>query len=77
MYTQWRDYGNWTNPETGEKLHESGPYSLSEAKVLAFANVIAGISEIKSGDSPDRRYVPSEFQHLVADNTAEQSDSEE
>ncbi|TKX41358.1 hypothetical protein [Halorubrum sp. CGM4_25_10-8A] len=67
MYTQWRDYAHWKDPETGEKLYESGEYPPSEAKSIAYANIIAGIGEIKSRKRSDKRSVPSEFRDLVDD----------
>ena len=67
MYTQWREYGNWTDPETGEKLYESGRYPPSEAKSIALTNIIAAMAEIKSRKRSDKRSVPAEFQHLVDD----------
>lgn len=68
MYHQWREYGNWTDPETGEKLYESGRYPPSEAKQIALANIHAAIADIQTEDGPRKLSVPSEFQHLVNDN---------
>ncbi|QAU12227.1 hypothetical protein EKH57_05550 [Halorubrum sp. BOL3-1] len=48
MYTQWRDYAHWKDPNTGEKLYESGDYPPSKAKSIAYLNIIAAIAEIKS-----------------------------
>jgi len=67
MYQQWREYGHWRDPETGEKLHESGNYTPSEAKNIALANIVAAMAEIKSDDRSAKHSVPSEFQHLVDD----------
>lgn len=80
MFSQWREYGNWTDPETGEKLYESGRYRPSEAKSLALANVKAAIVDVRADDGPEKLSVPSDLQYLVdhiEDNEAEQPSSDE
>ena len=64
---QWREYGQWEDPKTGEKLYESDRYTPTEAAQIAFGNIMAGIEQAQRRNEQSRLQVPRKFEDLVAD----------
>jgi len=59
IFDQWKAYGQWRDPETGERLYESDKYMPSEAKQIALGNVIDAVETLQQREDNSRLSVPS------------------